>query len=154
MDFDFVLTEEEMRDFVKRCIEEINNLTENHYSFKVLNCKYPEMTVFCSNGKVYWGTNLTFFRDDVKCSPTALCPNMQEIYIQYMYELFGNEYILTLESYIREEIEEAKNSALERYREEINIYDSKLLNYMLLLGRANKKTLKINKIGEDFIKKA
>lgn len=141
---DFTLTNEQMIEYVTRCIDEQNqDCGEIKFKFEVLDINYPDMTINFILKKANLSTTcvLTFTKNYVFCRYNEISKNMQIIYIKYMYELFGDEYLKELETDMRAQISESKKSASIDYNKRVNALDNQLLDYLLLLNDIRNTTL-------------
>ncbi len=141
---DYILTEKQMKDFLKRCLtkrcEELN--TKSVATIK--NCKYPKLSLTISDNdpkikKAFFLLFTNFGIDYDKSSP--ICKKMNEMYIAYMHELFGEEYLTELFNYKSEYISQLKDNETSKYKEKINALDEQLDKFSLYIEKIRKNSL-------------
>ena len=139
---DFSLTSSQMKEYIARCVNELNKTADNGYRFKILNCAYPEATINLSTKNGSLNYQMIFTNDYVFCKYQPLCLNMQEIYIKYMYELFGDEYLHFIEENMRKKTSEIKHAAYNKYLERMRSADGQLIEYLLFIKSIKNNSLK------------
>ena len=141
---DFVLTDEQIAEYISRCVNEKNKNKDNDSKirFKILNYDLPEVTIRLFSKDLNNPNILTFANDNVYCKNAPICKNMQEIYLEYMYELFGDEYLTTLESNMIEYIDAEKHRAQEKYIDKSKELEDMLKDYLSLINRTKETSLK------------
>lgn len=140
---DFVLTEKQIAEYISRCINEKNKSMDidSKIRFKILNYDLPEVTIRLFSKDLNKPNVLTFSNDYVYCKNAPICKNMQDIYLQYMYELFGNKYLATIESNMRKYVAAEKRRAHEKYKDKAQQLDNMLEEYLSLIDRIKGTTL-------------
>ena len=112
MDFDFALTNEQMIEFVKRCFDKKKD--NGKYKFEVVKCVYPVMEIqIMIDKKPYINCNI-IFADDTVYFAYPHRPDVKGVitpYVDYMYKLFGENYLKYIEAAKREQIESEKAEA-------------------------------------------
>ncbi len=130
----FTLTNEQIKEFINRCVASRNKEDKKHYKYEIVNGEYPSVWVELTCDEIDYSQSYNIFLGNrVPYSP--ICSDMQEIYLEYMYELFGEEYLAFLEKTVRQKTHEAKEAAYKKYVRSANESDSALIDLLLFLNK-------------------
>lgn len=110
---DFILTNEQMCEFIKRYFDEINKKSKNKYGFKVISYEHPNMATISATKDDSSATicHVIFTDDTVYFMYFQRVKGVVAPYIAYMYELFGEDYLMTIETTKKEQIAREKAQA-------------------------------------------
>lgn len=140
---DFVLNKKQIKEFIERCVASRSEQDNKQYQYQFVTGEYPDIWIELTSDDGYSQSYNVILAGRVPYTNMTgpICKDMQKIYIAYMYEIFGEQFLISLEKEMRKEIIEAKQAALKNYNAETNKLDCKLIDFLLLLSNAKNDVL-------------
>ncbi len=140
----FTLTDEQVNEFIARCVERRNNDDKKHYNYEIISNDDSNIWVELTRKDGYSQSYNIFLEYIVSYNQITgpICKDMQKLFVEYMYELFGEDYLRHVETVKRRQITAAKTELQRDFDRQYRKLDSKLIEFLLMLNAVRDNALK------------